>query len=193
MSRYIDRALLSDEAVIYSTQLHWVIYLQGIFVLLAGAVVGNFAFGNSPLSSNATASSILVYPLRFAALALVFYGAIALLVAYVKQGSTELVITNRRVIAKYGFVAVTSFEVMLERVEGANIDQTVMGRILGYGTIFVRGTGGGISPVDNVAEPNRFQKALLNTISNIPGTPSSRRADELAPRDAPFLLPGAER
>jgi uncharacterized membrane protein YdbT with pleckstrin-like domain len=84
----------------------------------------------------------------------------------VRQSSTELAITNRRLIAKYGFISRATFEIMINRVTGVNFDQTVMGRILGYGTILVHGAGGDISPFDVVANPQLFQRALMDVLEH---------------------------
>ncbi len=67
-------------------------------------------------------------------------------------------------------------------MEGANIDQTVLGRILGYGTVMVKGTGGGISPIDHVANPYRFHSHLMRTIEQAhPGA-----------QQQPYVQPGTE-
>ena len=67
-------------------------------------------------------------------------------------------------IAKAGFISRSTFEVMLNRVEGANIDQTVWGRVLGFGSIYVHGTGGGITPIDHIADPLNFKKQLMTWV-----------------------------
>jgi len=43
------------------------------------------------------------------------------------------------------------------KVESVDVDQTLMGRIMGYGTVIVRGTGGGMEPIRNIAHPMRFR------------------------------------
>ncbi len=87
-----------------------------------------------------------------------------LIAAMVRQSATELAITNRRLIAKYGFVSRNTFEIMVNRVTGANFDQSVTGRILGYGTIIVHGAGGDTSPFDLVANPHLFHQALMRVL-----------------------------
>lgn len=164
MSRYIERYMQSDEQILYVAQLHWIIYRHGILLAPIGALLGQYGtpllrsvFGNM-------AADMLATPMKFFALAVVLAGVLHLVFSYIRQTSTELVITNQRVIAKYGFIATTTFELMLTKVEGANIDQTVMGRLLGYGTVMVRGTGGGISPIDHVANPAGFHAALMEIL-----------------------------
>lgn len=164
MSRYLNRVMLPDEQVIYQTELHWIIYLRGLFVVTCGVLIAHWGYVVAhKITSESTAKMLDVGLERFA-LVVIAIGAMQLLWSFVRQISTELVITNYRVIAKFGFVATTTFEVMMTKVEGANIDQSVLGRLLGFGTVMVRGTGGGISPIDHIANPMRFQSKLLMSL-----------------------------
>jgi len=165
MSSYVKRAMQDDEKIIYMAQLHWVIYRMALTILLLGALVGHmgpiiahYLFGTSQW-----AGYVETY-VRYFAIGIVALGAIQVFFTYIRQISTELVITNQRVIAKHGFVATTSYELMMTKVEGATIDQSVMGRMLGYGTLMIKGTGGGISPIDHVAEPYRFHAFLMDAL-----------------------------
>jgi hypothetical protein len=102
----------------------------------------------------------------YIALGIIAIGTLHLLYGFVRQISTELVVTNQRVIAKYGLISVTTYELMLSKVEGANIEQSVTGRLLGYGTVMVKGTGGGISPIDHVANPYKFHHFLMQAMDD---------------------------
>ena len=55
---------------------------------------------------------------------------------------------------------------MIGRVTGVNFDQTVVGRMMGYGTILVHGVGGDVSPFDGMANPQLFQRALMDTLEH---------------------------
>ena len=94
-------------------------------------------------------------------------GTAFLLAAYIRQTSTELAVTNRRIIAKYCFISLTTFEIMITRVTGANFEQTVTGRLLGYGTILVHGAGGEISPIELVAHPQEYHRALMGVLERV--------------------------
>ena len=168
MSRYISRVLVPNETVLYETELHWVIYRHGVLLILLGALVGHFADQLVSHLLGPVIGQASARPITYLAMAIIAFGAFHLILAYVRQISTELIITNRRVIAKYGCIATTSFEVMIGRVEGANIDQTVWGRFLDFGTVMVHGTGGGISPIDHIAHPYSFHTALMAAIQTAP-------------------------
>lgn len=166
MGSYIERVLAVDEQIVYPAQLHWVIYLRGLMIMIVGALFGHFAgYGVTRFIGEDTAQ-MAARPIMIIALLIIIWGTIDLLLAYIRQMSTELVVTTRRVVAKYGFVSTTTFELMIVKVEGANIDQTVTGRILGFGTVLVKGTGGGISPIDHVANPFMFQNYLMTALEH---------------------------
>lgn len=165
MSSYVKRAMQDDEKIIYMAQLHWIIYRMAFTILLLGAVVGHFGpyFAHYLFGSSEWAGYVEKY-VKYVAIGIVVLGAIEVLFTYIRQISTELVITNQRVVAKHGFIATTSYELMMTKVEGATIDQSVAGRVLGYGTLMVKGTGGGISPIDHVADPYRFHSHLMDAL-----------------------------
>ncbi len=164
MSSYVRRAMQPDEKIIYAAQLHWIIYKTGILITLLGAAVG---YCTVPVVSEILGEDLGSYldkPAKYIAVALIVLGAIHLVISFIRQVSTELVITDQRVIAKHGWIATTSYELMMTKVEGATIDQTVLGRLLGYGTLMVKGTGGGISPIDHVDDPYRFHAHLMTAL-----------------------------
>jgi uncharacterized membrane protein YdbT with pleckstrin-like domain len=73
--------------------------------------------------------------------------------------STELAITNRRVIAKFGFIRRRTFELNIDRVESIQVDQGLTGRLFGYGTLRIAGAGN-FDPIPNVSAPMAFKKAV---------------------------------
>jgi len=71
---------------------------------------------------------------------------------------SEFVITNRRIIIKTGFIARRTVEMNLSKIESVNVDQTISGRIFGYGAITIIGTGGTKEEFDKIAKPLEFRK-----------------------------------
>jgi len=87
---------------------------------------------------------------------------IALLVwVWVKVRSTELVITNKRIIAKFGFVSRRTVELNLAKVESIQVEQGVIGRMFDYGTIIVAGGGNPVAPIPDIAEPLEFRRKFM--------------------------------
>jgi uncharacterized membrane protein YdbT with pleckstrin-like domain len=94
-------------------------------------------------------------------LLVVVVGVFFLLAAWIKVHSTELAITNRRVIAKFGFIKRDTVEINLEKVEALRVEQGFWGRILNFGTILMTGTGGSIEPIPNIADPLVFRRKFM--------------------------------
>lgn len=164
MSSYVKRAMQPDEKLLYQAQIHWIIFMDGLVYMLIGALLGSLGPDLVHRFLGQSLASFFDMPTKFVSLGFVAYGALDLILSYIRQISTELVITDQRVIAKTGLIATTSYELMMSKVEGATIDQSAMGRILGYGTLMVKGTGGGISPIDLIAKPYAFHNQLMNSI-----------------------------
>ena len=80
--------------------------------------------------------------------------------AWFKRWLSEFVITNRRIVIKEGFIARRTFEMNLSKIETVNVDQTVMGRILNYGSLTIIGTGGTRETFQNIARPLAFRQAF---------------------------------
>ncbi len=169
MSRYLERSMMPGERLLYAAEIHWVVYLSGIFVVAMGSAFSHYGSAAVKAILDGFWGGVSDKAVMWISVAIIAAGTMKLLAAYVRQISTELVITDRRVIAKYGLISTTTFELMLTKVEGANIDQTMYGRILGFGTVMVKGTGGGISPIDHVASPYRFHSKLLQAVGEIKG------------------------
>ena len=94
-------------------------------------------------------------------LLVVVVGLVFLAVAWVRVRSTELAITNKRVIAKFGFIKRETVEINLNQVEALRVEQTFLGRMLNYGTIIVSGTGGALDPFPNIADPLVFRRKFM--------------------------------
>jgi uncharacterized membrane protein YdbT with pleckstrin-like domain len=89
-------------------------------------------------------------------------GVVILIGLWIKFRSTELAVTNRRVIAKFGFIRRHTFELNIDRVEAIQVEQGITGRIFGYGTLRIAGAGN-FDPIPNVRAPMDFKKAVLES------------------------------
>jgi uncharacterized membrane protein YdbT with pleckstrin-like domain len=137
---YIEQNLVAGETVAYRTRLHWIMFLwPAVFLILA--IIG------------------FVGRQSYSALALLI-GLIWGLNSYINFTSSEFGVTNRRVLIKVGFIRRHSLELLLPKVEGIAVDQGILGRILGYGTIIVTGTGGTKEPFRNITAPMEFRKMV---------------------------------
>ncbi|WP_295449098.1 PH domain-containing protein, partial [uncultured Thiodictyon sp.] len=66
-----------------------------------------------------------------------FYGLglLAWLAAYLRYISTELAVTNKKIIAKTGFIRRDTIEMLLPKVESVQVIQSLFGRVLNYGSV----------------------------------------------------------
>jgi uncharacterized membrane protein YdbT with pleckstrin-like domain len=91
----------------------------------------------------------------------VVVGVFFLAAAWIKVRSTEIAITNRRVIAKFGFIRRHTVEINLDKVEALRVEQGLLGRVLNYGTIFISGAGTSVAPIRNIADPLVFRRKFM--------------------------------
>ena len=82
----------------------------------------------------------------------------------IAMATNEFAITNRRVIVKEGLIARRGIEMAIDKVESVSVSQSIPGRILGYGTIVIRGTGGTNEPFHRIANPMEFRKRFQQTV-----------------------------
>ena len=157
MMRYIRENLLADEKLIYASRPHWIIFAPAVTTLIAAFLF--YVFGPSYF---ALRSSILLgyslYEITSGVLAIV--GAYWLLTAYITYLTSEYGVTDKRVIMKTGWIRRNSVEIFLRKLEAINVDQTIPGRILNYGTIVIIGTGGTADRYLYVPDPLNFRKRV---------------------------------
>lgn len=142
---YIDRHLLPGEVVAYRTRLHW-----KIFVLPVLASLGLVALALWALSAD---RRVLAIPPIVIALVVLF-------AAWIRRRSSEFAVTNKRVIIKLGVMTTRSMELLLPKIEGITVTQSLMGRMFGFGEIVVTGSGGTQEPFDNIQSPLDFRQAV---------------------------------
>ena len=94
-------------------------------------------------------------------LLIVGVGLVIWIIAWIKLRSTELAVTNKRVVAKFGFISRDTIEINLARIESVQVSQSVMGRLLGYGTIVFSGAGTPQATIPSIASPLEFRKAVV--------------------------------
>ena len=94
-------------------------------------------------------------------LLVVAVGLIFLIWAWIRVRSTEIAITNRRVIAKFGFVKRDTVEINLDKVEALRVEQGFFGRMLNFGTVFISGAGTSVAPIKDIADPLVFRRKFM--------------------------------
>jgi uncharacterized membrane protein YdbT with pleckstrin-like domain len=98
-------------------------------------------------------------------------GLVFLAMAWVNVHKTEIAITNRRIIAKFGLVQRRTIEININQVEALRVEQGFWGRILNYGTIIVSGTGSSLEPAPDIADPLVFRRKFMEATNRTMAMP----------------------
>jgi len=165
---YAEKHLIAGETVQYETRLHWVVMAGHALIAAILALVGT-ALLLTPASSAKAASSS--GGLRWAGIASLLVGAIFFGIGLVRRNATEMAVTNKRVIVKTGIVERRTIELLLQRIESIAVEEPAMGRVLGYGTVIVRGTGGTPEVFQQIARPLEFREQVQRQIAGEPKSP----------------------
>ena len=92
---------------------------------------------------------------------LLVVGLIFLIMAWIKYATTELAITNKRVIAKSGLIQRKTMEMFLNKIESVQVEQGILARMFDYGTVTIAGTGVHSAAFANIAKPLEFRKHFM--------------------------------
>jgi uncharacterized membrane protein YdbT with pleckstrin-like domain len=161
----VENNLVAGETLQYQTRHHWIVLLDPLLVslLLGAAGIGLFVVsipskagkgrGSASPSFGAGGLAIVGLLLLLAAAGTFAYGI-------AKRNATEMAVTNKRVLIKTGMTSRKTLDLMLSRVESIGVEETVTGRMLGYGTVIVRGTGGTPEAFVMIAHPQKFRRAV---------------------------------
>jgi uncharacterized membrane protein YdbT with pleckstrin-like domain len=164
---YVQKHLIDGETIIYETRLHWIVLIGPVALgLLFGLVgVGMLVLsGRTPADQTAAHKSILVVGAAFFALAFIFIAR-----GVIVRNATEMTVTNKRVFVKVGLAARRTIELLLSRVESIGVEESVTGRMLGFGTVIVHGTGGTPEVFNMIAHPLEFRTQVQQQIEKAQG------------------------
>jgi uncharacterized membrane protein YdbT with pleckstrin-like domain len=154
--KYVQRIFQPGEAVRYAGTIHWIVYLPCILLFALG-IIGLAALSESQRNS----AGPVPFPLLLILAGVGLVGGLLLFMpAFARRRSTELAVTNRRVIFKRGFIRRHTIEMNMDKVESVDVDQTFWGRIFNFGTIVVHGTGGSLEPLKMIGSPIKFRNEV---------------------------------
>lgn len=100
----------------------------------------------------------------------VLIGLFFLVQAYIRYKTTELAVTNKRVIVKLGFIRRSTVEININKVESVQVDQGLLGRLFDFGTLIISGAGAAQAPLHGIAEPLGFRKAFIEAQEQVRST-----------------------
>jgi uncharacterized membrane protein YdbT with pleckstrin-like domain len=154
--RYVDSVLQPGEVVRHVSSLHWIPYVPGIALLIAAAFI---ALIRPDASSHWLGNWVAV----IAAILCLAVGLVLLVRTWFKWWTTEIAVTDRRVVFKTGFVRRNTTEMHMDKVESVDVKQSILGRLLDYGDVEIRGVGTGFEPLRMIARPLELRNHITAT------------------------------
>ena len=157
---YAASVLQPGERIVVMGRLHWIVYWHAIVLLILGLLMLGW--------EHATGAGATLTNITLVIFAVLVFVAFAM--AWFKRWITEIAVTDKRVIYKTGFVTRHTVEINMDKVASVDVDQTILGRMLDYGTVQVIGTGGaqsadangprGIEDLKCIAHPLALRSAI---------------------------------
>lgn len=143
---YIETNLQPGEEIKYVAKLHFFLFMQPVILLLIGAFL-------------LTAPKDVLPVIYYAGLLMLFFGLVSLVQRILVKIGSAYAVTNKRVVLKTGVISRRAVDLVLAKCEGLHINQSILGRIFGFGTITVT-TGGVTSSYPYIANPLAFRREI---------------------------------
>ena len=179
---YVDEHLLPGERVVYRARQHWSIFAVAITLTLVAVAT----FVVLRLLDLWADGRVIVPLLLLAAAAVVAVGPA------LRYIGSEYAVTDKRVVVKLGLIQRESDETLLSKVEAIGVDQTIWGRMFGFGTVTIVGTGGTHETFHHIAAPLEFRRQVQGQIvagedrRGGASAPPAAPAEERVERECPF-------
>jgi uncharacterized membrane protein YdbT with pleckstrin-like domain len=178
---YLDDHLLAGERIVYRARLHWTIFLTSIVVVLFG--IGLWIL----------LRSIGEPSYSYAGLGLAGIGLLLAVGPAIRYVTSEFAVTDKRVLGKVGFIERESDETLLSKIEAIAVDQGIIGRMFGFGTLMITGTGGTQEVFSGIADPLEFRRQIQSQIiaqeerrGSQPGAASIAPGEPRVERECPY-------
>ena|ERR1700693_2227578 len=150
---YYTKVLQPDETVKVVGRLHWSIYIRGLVVLALAVALLVFAERLTNTDGQ--------YYGQIASGVIGLLGLLLLLAAWIHRLGTEIVVTDRRVILNHGLLTRRTMEMNMSKIEMVDVQQSLWGRIWGYGTVKIHGTGVDIEALKGIGSPLAIRNAIV--------------------------------
>ena len=170
----LDAQLLAGERIIRRTRPHWIVFGGPLLVALAGVALG-------------VVLQITQRDYWYAGAAVVGLALLLAIGPALRYLSSEFAITDKRVVARLGLLQRRSLETLLSKIEAIEVEQDLTGRLLGYGTLVIIGTGGTRERIPRIPAPLEFRRQVQSQIvalddrrsgAEAPAAPASREERE---------------
>lgn len=171
--QYINQSLSEGEEIVHGGYFHWMYNVSAVVNIVFGVILAIiviiFAIKMEPVMFNTVGFEEMgwlekirnLHPgIKILSFLVVLMGLMRFVQMMIVKATTEIAITNKRLVYKRGLVARYVGEISIDRIEGVNVIQGVFGRIFDYGRVMVHGTGVGEVILPPIAQPVDFRKAI---------------------------------
>lgn len=182
MARYVDTALRPGEKILYDARVHWAIFIAPLWQLIFFGIVAS-VFGFFTMIARADGDFRAAFseigkatgfhwlegfsPFSIVFVIIVFAAFGGIVRALIYYFNSDFVLTDRRVIAKFGLLSRTTSEQRLSKVESIHVYQSFLGRLLNYGNITVTGTGSSETKFGPMVDPVACKHALEEQLDKV--------------------------
>ena len=161
---YIQDNLMPKEKILFLAKVHPAVFLPAVVLFATSLIMGGYVFYYGSQGNNI--DSLLSGLFLLLAIGLFFSSIYFVAEALITILETEFAITNRRVIAKTGFIRRNTLEMLLPKIESVAVDQSVLGRLLNFGTVTITGTGGTQESFRAIVTPLSMRKKINQIIEH---------------------------
>jgi uncharacterized membrane protein YdbT with pleckstrin-like domain len=157
---YASKHLIPDEKLLYETRLSWVVLFWPVIVptLLLLGLGGYLVY---------TYAHVDTHHMKEIGVGLIVIAALIFGIGLTKRNATEMAVTNKRVLIKQGVFGRRTLEILLQKIESIAVEESMSGRMLGFGTVIVRGTGGTPEPFKKMANPLEFRRHVEEQVESL--------------------------
>ena len=150
---YYTQVLQPGETVKHIGQLHWILHrweiLTGALTVIAALLHFSTRHDTGP------------GPIYYVMLLLLAATIVLFIRSWVIRATTEIVVTDRRIIHKVGLISRHTQEINITKVETVDVNQSLWGRMVDYGSVSIIGTGGSWEPLRHIASPLQLRNAIV--------------------------------
>jgi uncharacterized membrane protein YdbT with pleckstrin-like domain len=157
---YIEEHLMPNERVILTARIHAAIFMAPILFFFLAVVL--FLGGWAVNARQAGSGTLFLLLSVFLLISALLMG----LKALVLMATTELAVTNQRILAKTGLIRQRTLELLLHKVESVGVSQNLGGRLMNFGTVVITGTGGTREGFRGIAAPLTLRKRITQVIQD---------------------------
>jgi uncharacterized membrane protein YdbT with pleckstrin-like domain len=158
---YINDNLAPGEVIVARATVHWIVFGRPVLLVMIGVALGLAR----PLASRSESFYAFAGALVALGLFSILAGLVVLVESLIQFRTSECAVTNKRVVFKTGFIRRKTMEILLQKVESVQINQGLLARVVGYGSVVATGSGGSKTPALPLAKPQWFREQIQGQLA----------------------------